>query len=282
MGLQLGLDTGGTYTDAVLVDKLFAVQRSAKSLTTHRDLLQGLRGAVSQIIKAEDSSQIELVCLSTTLATNALVEGRGRRVGLVLVGVDKSQLARANLLQALAGDPMVIVGGGHSADGNQRSDLDTQAVRAFVMRVDAQVDAFAVYALFAVRNPEHELQIHSIIESLTSKPVTCGHHLSSGLDAPRRALTALLNARLIPMITALLDAVRHLMQEQGIDGPLMVVKGDGSLISDAIARRYPVETILSGPAASVVGAQFMCGNKQLLVSDTVSYTHLTLPTICSL
>ena len=267
MALQLGLDTGGTYTDAVLVDESYAVRRSAKSLTTHRNLLQGLRGAVTQIVTAEDTPQIKLVCLSTTLATNALVEGRGRSVALVLIGFNKTQLARANLSQALAGDPMVLVSGGHSADGKPHSTLDVESVREFVLHANSHVDAFAVSALFAVRNPEHELQVQLLIESMTGKPVTCGHHLSSGLDAPRRALTALLNARLIPMITTLLDATQYLLTEQGIKAPLMVVKGDGSLISDAVARRYPVETILSGPAASIVGAQFMCGSSQLLVAD---------------
>ncbi len=267
MGLQLGLDTGGTYTDAVLVDDALNVVRCAKSLTTHRDLIRGLRGAVEQVVSTEDVAQIDLVCLSTTLATNALVEGRGRSVALVLVGFTEQQLQRANLSDALAGDPMVLVAGGHTASGQPQTSLDIDCVRAFVQRVDSQVDAYAVSAVFAVRNPEHEVQIQAVIESTSGKPVTCGHHLSSGLDAPRRALTALLNARLVPMINALLDAAKTLLEEHGIHAPLMVVKGDGSLISETIANHYPVETILSGPAASVVGARFLCGATDLLVSD---------------
>jgi N-methylhydantoinase A/oxoprolinase/acetone carboxylase beta subunit len=102
---------------------------------------------------------------------------------------------------------------------------------------------------------------------MSGKPVTCGHHLSSELDAPRRALTALLNARLIPMINALLTAARELLRQRNINSPLMIVKGDGSLVSDDFASQYPVETILSGPAASVVGARFLCQQASLLVSD---------------
>ena len=267
MGLQLGLDTGGTYTDAVLVNDALDVVRCAKSLTTHRDLVRGLRGAVTQVVTPDEADQIDLVCLSTTLATNALVEGRGRSVALVLVGFTESQLQRANLSDALAGDPMALVAGGHTASGQPQHALDLDSIRAFVKRVDERVDAYAVSAVFAVRNPEHENHIQALIESLSGKPVSCGHHLSSGLDAPRRALTALLNARLVPMINALLDAARTLLEEQGIQAPLMVVKGDGSLISETIAKRYPVETILSGPAASVVGARFLCGTEDLLVSD---------------
>ncbi|MFK8079687.1 MAG: hydantoinase/oxoprolinase N-terminal domain-containing protein [Granulosicoccus sp.] len=267
MGLQLGLDTGGTFTDAVLLDDDLKVRNCAKSLTTHHDLIQGLRGAVEQVVRGQPVEQINRVCLSTTLATNALVEGRGRSVALVLIGFRESQLQRANLSDALAGDPILRVSGGHQASGAMQDILDVNAIKAFVSQVDSRVDAYAVSGVFAVRNPEHEVQTQALIASLSGKPVACGHHLSSGLDAPRRALTALLNARLIPMINALLDAARDLMDETGIKAPLMVVKGDGSLISDSVASQYPVETILSGPAASVVGAQYLCAHDDLLVSD---------------
>ncbi|MFT4726924.1 MAG: N-methylhydantoinase A/oxoprolinase/acetone carboxylase beta subunit [Granulosicoccus sp.] len=267
MGYQLGLDTGGTYTDAVLVDDDLNVLASAKSLTTHNDLIEGLRGAVEGLQTDVELSDISLVSLSTTLATNALVEGRGRTVALVLVGFTPSQMKRANLTEALAGDPHVFIDGGHNASGHAVCEPDVIACRDFVERVDGRVDAYAISSVFAVRNPAHEIQVQKLITEMTGKPVTCGHHLTSGLDAPRRALTALLNARLIPMIGSLLDAARSLLIEHGIDAPLMVVKGDGSLISDEMATKYPVETILSGPAASVVGAQFLCKQPTLLVSD---------------
>ena len=267
MGYQLGLDTGGTYTDAVLVDANQEVLASGKSLTTHDNLALGLRDVVDKVVSDAHASQIQLVSLSTTLATNALVEGRGRRVALVLVGFRESQLQRANLSQALAGDPHVFVAGGHAAWGEAVEPVDVETVRAFVTKVDRQVEAYAVSAVFAVRNPAHENEVQALIREMTGKPVTCGHHLSSGLDAPRRALTALLNARLIPMIGALLEAARLLLAARKINAPLMVVKGDGSLISDDMAMSYPVETILSGPAASVVGAQFLCRESDLVVSD---------------
>jgi len=267
VGYQLGLDTGGTYTDAVLVDDDLQVISSAKSLTTHANLIDGLRGAVAGLLDSSVIPDISLVSLSTTLATNALVEGRGRSVALVLIGFSPSQMKRANLSEALGGDPHVFVDGGHNASGHAVSNLDIEAVRRFVESVNERVDAYAISGLFAVRNPEHESAVQELLTSMTGKPVTCGHHLSSGLDAPRRALTALLNARLIPMIGSLLSAARDLLDEHQIEAPLMVVKGDGSLISDSMAIQYPVETILSGPAASVVGAQFLCSEQTLLVSD---------------
>lgn len=266
MAYQLGLDTGGTYTDAVLINDAQKVVSSAKSLTTHADLIQGLRGAATAIL-TDQHRPISLVSLSTTLATNALVEGRGRPVCLVLIGYRPEQLKKARLVEALGRDPHVFIGGGHRASGDAVCDLDVSALTHTVNSVKDSVEAFAVSSLFAVRNPEHELQARELIEQLTGKPVSCGHSLSSGLDAPRRALTALLNARLIPMIRALLDAAQQLLKESDIDAPLMVVKGDGSLVSAAVAEQSPVETILSGPAASVVGAQFLSKEPLLMVSD---------------
>jgi len=257
MGFQLGLDTGGTYTDAVVVDRHQSVVAKAKSLTTHHDLILGLRGAVAAVLAKNEYSPITMVSLSTTLATNALVEGHGRRVALILIGYSEAQMGRARLAEALGNDQHLFIAGGHRSDGQQAASLDEQALAAFVSNVAADVDAFAVSAMFSVRNPEHEQAAQSCIASLCDKPVSCGHTLSSGLDAPRRALTALLNARLIPLIGSLLDAANELLVEQNIHAPLMIVKGDGSLIHADVARAAPVETILSGPAASVVGAQFL-------------------------
>ena len=266
MAYQLGLDTGGTYTDAVLIDDNQTVVATAKSLTTHKDLIIGLRGAAQAVLNQSIRS-ITLVSLSTTLATNALVEGRGRPVCLVLIGYRREQLNKARLVDALGRDPHGFIAGGHKASGEPICELDSQALRALVESVKDSVEAFAVSSLFSVRNPEHEIQAQMLIQTMTGKPVSCGHSLSSGLDAPRRALTALLNARLIPMIRSLIIATQQLLDEVGISATLMVVKGDGSLVSASVAKRSPVETILSGPAASVVGAQFLSKEPLLMVSD---------------
>ena len=116
MAFQLGLDTGGTYTDAVLINDEQSVIATAKSLTTHHDLIQGLRGAVNAVL-TDQLRPITLVSLSTTLATNALVEGRGRPVCLVLIGYRPEQLKKAQLTEALGRDPHGFIAGGHSASG---------------------------------------------------------------------------------------------------------------------------------------------------------------------
>lgn len=272
MSLQIGIDTGGTFTDAVLVDDERRVLATAKALTRHDDLVVGLGEALDAVLRdgridGEDTP-ITLVSLSTTLATNALVEGRGRPVGLILIGLPEERLGRARLAEALGGDPVVFAGGGHDASGAEREPLDEVALRRFVERHDHAVEAWAISALFSTRNPEHERRAQAIVAATGTRPVSLGHSLSAGLDAPRRALTALLNARLVPLIGELLEAAGTLLRERGIAAPLMVVKGDGSLIGAAVAAACPVETILSGPAASLVGASFLCDEPHLLVADT--------------
>jgi len=128
-------------------------------------------------------------------------------------------------------------------------------------------DATPVSGYFSVRNPRHEIVLRDLIRELTDRPVSCGHELTSKLDAPRRALTCALNARLIPQLQQLIRAIGGLLAEQGIGAPLMVVKGDGSLMDSAVALACPVETILSGPAASLVGARHLSGEDTVIVSD---------------
>jgi len=268
----LGVDTGGTYTDAVLWSPLGGERGTllakAKSLTTRHDLAVGISGAVDAVLAkaAVAPSAIALASMSTTLATNALVEGQGGRVALVMVGFGEEDLDRAGLRAALGSDPVVFVPGGHDVHGNA-APLDLSQLEQALSELAAGVSGFAVCAYFAVRNPAHELAAAELIRTRTGLPVTASHELSAKLGGPRRALTTLLNARLIAMIDRLVAATEGFLAERGIAAPLMVVRGDGALVSAAFARRRPIETILSGPAASLVGARHMTGLDAAVVSD---------------
>lgn len=275
--LLLGIDTGGTFTDAVLVDDTGAagetgavVVASAKSPTTHHDLSIGICGAIDAVlakVATYGQVRIELVSLSTTLATNALVEGNGRRVGAVIIGFDEGVRDRDGLDIALAGDPAIFVMGGHDPHGHRRAELDLELLERHVTKITDSVDAFAVMAEFSVRNPEHEVAAAALIRRVTGKPVTTSHSLSARLNGPRRAVTAILNARLIPIIEELVATTESALHTRGIDAPLMVVRGDGSLVSAAFVRDRPIETILSGPAASLVGAAHLTGRTDAIISD---------------
>jgi N-methylhydantoinase A/oxoprolinase/acetone carboxylase beta subunit len=265
--LLLGFDTGGTYTDAVLFDPAQgAVVAAAKALTTKHDLIIGLRGAMEAVLPPT-TPDIGMVSLSTTLATNAIVEGQGSPICLLLLGYDAGALDRADLRRALGGDPVEFIAGGHDAVGDAQAPLDRVALEAAVRRHADGVAAFAVSGFFSVRNPAHEIAARDFIRQATGRPVSCGHELTSKLDAPRRALTTALNARLVPQLQQLIEAVKTLLRERDIAAPLMMVKGDGSLVAADVALDRPVETILSGPAASVVGARHLSGEGDVLVVD---------------
>ena len=270
MAIMLGLDTGGTFTDAALVDTTKNhVVGKAKSLTTRADLAIGVGDAMAQALTAfdGDAKDVSLVCLSTTLATNAVVEGVGGRVGLVFIGFDDDILSRGGLAQAVGQDPVLHLAGGHRPDGGQQAPLDVRRLQVSAEELAPHVSAFAVASHFATRNPAHEKQAKEILRELTGLPVTCSHELSSSLGGPRRALTAMLNARLIGLLEKLVAATQARMDSLGLTCPLMVVKGDGSLLEADFARSRPVETVLSGPAASLAGAAFLAGTKTALVSD---------------
>jgi len=123
VALMLGVDTGGTYTDAVLMRDEVEVVASAKSLTTKHDLSVGIGKAVRAVLREADvaAGDVSLVSLSTTLATNALVEGQGGRVALIYIGFKAKDLDSHGLSDALKGDPALVLEGGHNHAGGEAS-----------------------------------------------------------------------------------------------------------------------------------------------------------------
>lgn len=267
MSIVLGIDTGGTYTDAVLVEhETNRVVAQAKALTTKYDLSIGIRRAIERVLAAHPAD-VRLVSLSTTLATNAIVEGNGAPVCALLIGYEGRLGAQADLASELGTERYALIPGGHLDNGAEWEPLDLNRARSAILEHAPHVAAFAVSGYFGTRNPSHELQVKKLVRELTGLPVTCGHELTHRLDALRRATTVALNARLIPLLCDLIDAVERTMSIVGIKAPLMVVKGDGSLMESSMARERPIETILSGPAASVVGAHHLSGGDEVVVVD---------------
>jgi N-methylhydantoinase A/oxoprolinase/acetone carboxylase beta subunit len=279
MTIALGIDTGGTYTDAVLVDhNKGAVLAGAKALTTRRDLSIGIGQAVAAVFAQNGQAvlpkQVDMVALSTTLATNAIVEGQGSPVCLLLIGYDADLIKKHGFEHDLVTHDVIYLNGGHDGMGNEVQPLDEDQVRAAILARREHVEAFAVSGFFSVRNPAHELRVRALVEELTRQPdgatgkaVTCGHELTTRLNAVRRATTVALNARLIPLLQELIATVRHTLSQMGVVAPLMVVKGDGSLVRAEWAMQRPIETILSGPAASVVGAWHLARQGDVWVVD---------------
>lgn len=259
MVVALGIDTGGTYTDGVIVDlERQRIVAKAKALTTRADLSVGINECIDNL-HGVNLSRLKLAALSTTLATNAIVEGFGCEVGLIMIGEEPWKELPTRHIRT--------VKGGHTISGEPLAPLDPEEVARAALEMRDQVDAFAISGYSSVRNPDHELAAKKIVKSLTGCPVVCGHELTTALGFHERTVTAVLNARLIPIVTDLIAAVRRSLSEKQIDVPLMIVKGDGSLISEEVARERPIETILSGPAASLTGATFLTGVKDGIVLD---------------
>lgn len=259
MNLGLGIDTGGTYTDSVLIDlDSGRILSKSKALTTRSDLTIGIADSLDHIDRSL-FHEIGLVSVSSTLATNSVVEGKGCRVGLIVVGraFDRS----------IPVEEVIEIEGGHDLEGEPNGELDLEAARGFVLRVRDRVDAFAISSYLSVRNPGHEISLKRMMSSLTSNPIVSGHELSSSLGFNERTVTAVLNAKLIPIISDLIVSVKKVLKERRVEAPLMIVKGDGSLMGEIVSKERPVETILSGPAASLTGAMFLTGEQEAVVID---------------
>jgi len=260
----LGIDAGGTYTDAVLFD--FPADRTlgkAKALTTKWDLRVGIDEALDGL-DGEALRRVELVSISTTLATNAIVEGRGQKVGLLI-------LPPYGLFEPsdIAHRPIAVLDGRLEIDGAEIAPIDPDQVRRVARRMvdEQEVASFAVAGFASHNNPAHELGVQRIVRAETGLTVTCGHEVSEGLNYRVRAATAALNARIIPCLAALLEEVRASLRRRGIRAATMVVRSDGSLMSVPAALERPIETILSGPAASVAGASHLAGCDDAVVVD---------------
>jgi N-methylhydantoinase A/acetone carboxylase, beta subunit len=272
MQYSLGIDAGGTYTDAVLVrDTDGVIVDSNKSLTTYPDLHPGIKNAIDGL-NQEYLKNVKLVSVSTTLSTNTILEGTGFPVGLILIGAHpfEKQLPTKHILFA---------SGGHDQNGEEEAPLDLESIEKFVLNVKDKVSAFAVSSYFSTRNPEHEIRVKDRVLELTGLPAVCGHELSQELGAYERAVTAFLNAQLIPITRQFVKSVIKDIQERGINARLLMLKCDGSVVGIKDALKKPIESIFSGPAASLVGASHLSGLETCAVID-VGGTSTDISSIC--
>lgn len=259
MRIGLGLDTGGTFTDAVLMDlETGKLLSKSKSPTTHEDLCIGIRKAI-ELLPSELLSSSGVVSLSSTLATNSIVEGKGARVALICIGEDYDGSYPA--------EHSVRIEGSHDLDGDETVQLDEDAAMRFLESIRGKVDGVAITGFLSVRNPEHEVRIRDLVRSTLGIPTVCSHELSSGLGFSERAATCVMNARLLPVIDDLILSVKAVLKENSVNAPLMVVRGDGTMMGEKEARIKPIQTVMSGPAASLIGALRLTGRRDAIVMD---------------
>lgn len=268
MKYGLGIDTGGTYTDAVIFDfENEKVICTAKSITVKEDLTIGINGAIEQLLP-EALDMVKLVSLSTTLATNACVEGKGSRAKLIMIGCDEEIAARYGRKYGLPETKEIIfLSGGHNQEGEIINEPDWDFLKIKVGECIHKTDAFAVVELWGMRNAGFEKKAKEMIADWTGRQVVCGHELTGEINSLKRSASALLNAQLIPIINDFLNAVKISLKQKGIKATLVIVRGDGSLMSEEFTRSKPVETLLCGPAASVAGGINLTGEKNCIIVD---------------
>jgi len=259
----LGIDAGGTYTDAVIFDfTADKVLYKAKALTTKWKYSEGIMNAVNQL-PHDYRRLIDQVSVSTTLVTNAVVESNQRPVGLLLMPNGDE------VPKDLKHQPRQVIKGRLTISGDVNEDIDKLEIISTVRSMISQfhVEAFAVSAYGGSINPVLELQVKEIIRRETGLEVCCGHELSGTLNFSVRAVTAVLNAGVMPIMEDFLKEMELSIEAVGINAPLMVVRGDGAVMSETYAREFPVQTALSGPAASMAGAMFLTGTENAVVID---------------
>jgi N-methylhydantoinase A/oxoprolinase/acetone carboxylase beta subunit len=260
MSYSLGIDAGGTYTDAVLLDdENETIIESSKSLTSYPDPLEGIRGAIEGL-DPQRLREVKVVSVSTTLSTNSILEGTGSPVALILIG-------NFDIKEELPTNHYLQVKGGHDHNGIETNPLDTESIKEFVLEVKDKVSAFAISSYFSVRNHDHELCAKDIVTELTGLPAVCSYELSQDLGAFERAVTAFLNAQLIPVTERFMTTVETEIKSRGIDAKVFMLKCDGSVIGIQSALKKPIESIFSGPAGSLVGASFLAKSDSCAVID---------------
>ncbi|WP_319764843.1 hydantoinase/oxoprolinase family protein [Maridesulfovibrio sp.] len=271
-GYAIGIDTGGTYTDTVVVKcEDASVVATAKSPTTHHDLSLGLASSLDKAMKQSGVSpdEVNLVSVSTTLATNAVVENKGARVGLFMIGTTKALKLPVVTLR--------YVTGGHKITGLEEDPLDIESLVDGIQDMAGHVDAYAVCSAMSIKNPAHELIAEKAISLSDPKPVFCSHTISTRAGQAERAATAVLNARLMPVMKDFLAGVGKALDARGLGSSVVVVRGNATPMSmdDAVLRA--AETFASGPASTAYyGSIYSPAADALIVDVGGTTTDVTL------
>jgi N-methylhydantoinase A/oxoprolinase/acetone carboxylase beta subunit len=242
----IGIDTGGTYTDTVLLARTSGkVLAKAKVPTTHFDLARGAGEALHKLLAGSVAapSDILSVCISSTLATNSVVENKGARVAVIVIGY-----VRHFKLPVKA---VVFVKGGHNIDGKEEEPLDIDYLVTLIEGLKNEVDAYAVCAAMSMKNPTHELVTEKAIAMIDpSKPVFCSHRISNLTGMHERAATAGLHAKLMPIMGDFISGVEKAMAALHLTCPAIVIGGNGMAIESKRAITEAGMTVASGPACT--------------------------------
>ena len=270
--IGIGIDTGGTCTEAVIYDfDRGEVLAAGKALTTKQNLEIGIANALDTL-PPELVEKAEGVALSTTLATNASLENKGARAKLLLIGFQGALMD--HLKEAFASYGMTdmtrFITLEARAEGvfSHPMDPDWEALRANAPEMFADCDSVGIVQVYPRANGgRFELTAHKILQEELDVPVTIAYDISNEVDIMKTCAGTLLNAMLIPLVSEFMEAIRHVCAGRGLNIPITIILSNGTMVPSETARQFPVETILCGPAASVVGGSVLAGETNGMVVD---------------
>ena len=249
--MYLGLDVGGTHTDTVIIDNSGVIAKS-KIATTHDNLLSCITDSFSAVLANVDPSKIQRVNLSTTLTTNAIIQNKCEKVGMFVSGGPGIHPASYSI-----GDFYYIIDGQIDHRGTEITLLNLKQLDKAIKKCKKKgIKVYAVISKFSTRNPEHEQLIAQKLGDVDF--ISVGHKISGNLNFPRRIATAYYNTAVWRLYNSFSYAVAESLRAWGVTAPVNILKADGGTIPLHISQTMPVESILSGPAASVIGTMALC------------------------
>lgn len=274
--ISIGIDIGGTSIDIALVSLCSSeVILVSKSETVYENEIFGLVAAFGKIKDRLDAylNSITSIKISSTLATNALATGSSLPVGLILIGHEEEYSKICSIRRNVKCAETLYVRGGHTRLGEEACELDSLKIMEGAKDWHGKCDGIAVASMFSHRNQNHELAAKKIVSGILNVPIVCSSQISHVNGLMKRAHTAVLNAGLIPIMDDMIKGCRRFFDSLGLYCPLYFVRGDGTLMSMERARESPVETVYSGPAASIRGFSFVGRRGGYFSDDETVYVY---------
>lgn len=260
--LLLGIDVGGTHTDAVAIGP-DGLEAQIKVSTKHDNLLSSIRDGLGEIVRHTDPARIKQLNLSTTLSTNAIVEGNFEDVGVIVSagpGIDPHSFMTCKDFH--------VIPGSLDHRGSETKRLDNLSLEEAIASCrKSGIKVYAAVTKFSPRNPSHEKAIELAVGD-NADFITLGHQLTGRLNFPRRISTAFYNCAVWRVFNNFADAISGTLEEMGLGHiKVNILKADGGTMPLPLSRKIPVQSIFSGPAASVMGIIALCN----ITHDSIIY-----------
>ena len=244
----IGIDVGGTHTDAVLLSSS-GIEKKFKITTDAADLFNTVLSCFKKLLDGIDPKKVKRIVISTTLTTNAIVQQDVNPAGMVI-----SAGPGINPEFFRTGDHYYCVSGSINHRGREKAPVNEMEIEDIAQKMKkAGIEYVGVVGKFCVRNPSHEVLIKRILNK-HFKQVFLGHHVSGNLNFPRRIATTHLNAGVFSLHKSFFEAVKNSLTQMGLSIPIQILKADGGTMSLESSMSFPGQTVLSGPAASIRGA----------------------------